>query len=102
MAGCATRLPIPSAGLPTPSNVRSFRPAQKVERCWRLRSLLRVRRPALLLLFILAAAFCSTGAAADKKIVFIAGTPSHAAGEHEYRAGCLLLKRCIDRLPGII
>ena len=39
--------------------------------------------------------------AADKNIIFIAGGPSHAAGEHEYRAGCLLLKKCLDALPGI-
>ena len=30
-------------------------------------------------------------AAAKKKIVFIAGTPSHSIGEHEHRAGCMLL-----------
>ncbi len=34
--------------------------------------------------------------AADKKIVFIAGPPSHGPGEHEHRAGCLLLKSCLD------
>jgi hypothetical protein len=28
---------------------------------------------------------------AQKKIVFIAGTPSHGYGQHEHRAGCLLL-----------
>lgn len=33
---------------------------------------------------------------ADKKIVFIAGPPSHGPGEHEHRAGCLLLKSCLD------
>lgn len=26
-----------------------------------------------------------------KKVVFVAGKPSHAAGEHEHRAGCMLL-----------
>jgi type 1 glutamine amidotransferase len=40
-------------------------------------------------------------AAADKKIVFIAGTPSHEPGGHEHRAGCLLLKSCLDKVPGI-
>lgn len=30
-----------------------------------------------------------------KKIVFVAGTPSHGPGEHEYRAGCLLLQKCL-------
>ena len=39
--------------------------------------------------------------AADKKIVFVAGKPSHGPGEHEHRAGCLLLKSCLDTIPGI-
>jgi hypothetical protein len=39
--------------------------------------------------------------AADKKIVLIAGRPSHGPGDHEFRAGCLLLKKCLDRVPGI-
>lgn len=39
--------------------------------------------------------------AADKKIVFIAGKPSHRSGEHEHRAGCLLLQSCLTNVPGI-
>ena len=39
--------------------------------------------------------------AADKKIVIIAGRPSHPAGMHEFRAGSLLLKKCLDSVPGI-
>ena len=39
------------------------------------------------LLFLLAAALCSTALAADKKIVLIAGSRSHGSGEHEFRAG---------------
>lgn len=39
--------------------------------------------------------------AADKKIVFIAGTPSHAPGDHEHRAGCLLLAKCLSGVPGV-
>jgi type 1 glutamine amidotransferase len=38
---------------------------------------------------------------ADKKIVFIAGRPSHGSGEHEYRAGCLLLQKCLSGIPGV-
>src|SRR5437868_11814078 len=38
---------------------------------------------------------------AEKKIVFIAGNPSHGPGEHEHRAGCLLLKSCLDKASGI-
>jgi type 1 glutamine amidotransferase len=36
-----------------------------------------------------------------KEIVFIAGSPSHGPGEHEHRAGCLLLKSCLDQVPGV-
>ena len=31
-----------------------------------------------------------------KKIVLVAGKPSHGPGEHEYNAGCSLLKKCLD------
>lgn len=40
-------------------------------------------------------------AADSKKIVFLAGPPSHGPGEHEHRAGCLLLKSCLDQVPGV-
>src|SRR3954470_18027242 len=54
----------------------------------------------LLSAFALLACFlCSQ--AADKKIVFVAGPPSHGPGEHEHRAGCLLLKSCLDSVPGV-
>ncbi len=46
-------------------------------------------------------AFTLTGYGADKKLVFIAGNPSHGPGEHEHRAGCLLLQSCLDKTPGI-
>lgn len=36
-----------------------------------------------------------------RKIVLVAGAPSHNAGEHEYNAGLLLLKKCLDRLPEV-
>jgi type 1 glutamine amidotransferase len=44
----------------------------------------------------------ASGAADSKNIVFIAGAPSHGPGEHEHRAGCLLLKSCLDQTPGIV
>ena len=53
----------------------------------------------LLVLFVAAALSAS---AADKKIIFVAGKPSHGPGEHEHRAGCLLLKKCLDQTPGFI
>jgi type 1 glutamine amidotransferase len=38
-----------------------------------------------------------------KKLVMIAGTPSHPAGEHEHRAGVLLLKKCLDEsFPAVV
>ncbi|MGC8829105.1 MAG: ThuA domain-containing protein [Verrucomicrobiia bacterium] len=38
---------------------------------------------------------------ADKKIVLIAGRPSHGPGEHEHRAGCLLFQKCLNSIPGV-
>ena len=43
---------------------------------------------------ILVAFVCSISAA--PKVVLVAGTPSHPPGMHEYNAGCILLKRCLD------
>lgn len=39
--------------------------------------------------------------AADKKIILIAGRPSHPAGMHEFRAGCLLLQKCLANTPNV-
>ncbi len=36
-----------------------------------------------------------------KRIVLVAGTPSHAPGDHEFNAGVLILKNCLAVLPGI-
>ncbi len=51
-----------------------------------------MRKPSLLLL---AALFCPLTAQAEepaaRKIVFVAGKPSHGRGQHEHRAGCMLL-----------
>ncbi|WP_395750144.1 PVC-type heme-binding CxxCH protein [Prosthecobacter sp.] len=38
---------------------------------------------------------------AEKRIVFIAGGPSHGPGEHEYRAGSLLLARALNEQSGL-
>jgi len=40
--------------------------------------------------------------AADRKLVLIAGQPSHGPGEHEHRAGCLLLQKCLAGTPGLL
>lgn len=39
--------------------------------------------------------------AAEKKILLLAGSASHGSGEHEFNAGCRLLKKCLDAIPGI-
>jgi type 1 glutamine amidotransferase len=39
--------------------------------------------------------------AAEKKIVLVAGGPSHGPGEHEYRADALLFQKCLSTVPGI-
>ena len=53
---------------------------------------------ALTLLSLLAV---NRGFADDKKIVFIAGNPSHGPGEHEHRAGLLLFQKCLAGFPGV-
>ena len=53
----------------------------------------------LLLLGLFACA--SAGLAANKNILIIAGKQSHGPGDHEFRAGSLLLKQCLDKVPGI-
>jgi type 1 glutamine amidotransferase len=56
-----------------------------------------------LIVFVLACLCASIPllAADAKKIVFIAGAPSHGPAEHEHRAGCLLLKSCLDKTPAV-
>jgi hypothetical protein len=54
----------------------------------------------LLLLSVIVFA-STTGRAEDKRIVMIAGKPSHGPGEHEFRAGLLLFQKCLARYPGI-
>ena len=56
----------------------------------------------LLVLFVAALGLASSLlAAADKKIVLIAGKPSHPPGMHEFRAGALLLQQCLAATPGV-
>ena len=40
-------------------------------------------------------------AADSKNIILIAGVPSHGPGDHEFNAGCHLLSKCLNELPGI-
>jgi hypothetical protein len=39
--------------------------------------------------------------AAETRFVLIAGKPSHGPGDHEFRAGSLLLQKCLMKLPGV-
>jgi hypothetical protein len=38
---------------------------------------------------------------AGKRIVLIAGKPSHPPGMHEFRAGCLLFQKALGSVPGV-
>ena len=63
------------------------------------RSLGRVIWLALLGAVVLVSSLPVRGA--DKRIVLIAGRPSHPPGMHEFRAGCLLLQKALASVPGI-
>ena len=39
--------------------------------------------------------------AADKSLILIAGRPSHGPLDHEFRAGCLLLQKCLAGVQGL-
>lgn len=39
--------------------------------------------------------------ATPKKIVFIAGAKSHSSGDHEFRAGCMLLAKALNEQSGL-
>ncbi len=56
---------------------------------------------AALLLLLIVIVVPATGRAEDKRIVMIAGNPSHGPGEHEHRAGLLLFQKCLADFPGI-
>lgn len=44
---------------------------------------------------------CSQSQPLPKRLVVIAGTPSHKAGEHEYNAGALLIEKCLAGGPDL-
>ncbi len=43
-----------------------------------------------------------SGAGESRKLVLIAGSPSHPPGMHEFRAGTLLLERRLAQVPGLV
>src|SRR5688572_19774112 len=61
--------------------------------------LLRHAAGLAILAAVVMASFTVRGA--DKQIVLIAGRPSHPAGMHEFRAGCLLFQKALAAVPGI-
>ena len=54
-----------------------------------------------LIVAALAVSVFTTLAADKKKIVLVAGRPSHGPGDHEFNAGVQLLKKCLDKVPGV-
>ncbi|GEM_PF-218067 len=45
--------------------------------------------------------FAVVAEASDKRILLIAGSPSHGPGDHEFRAGVLLWEQSLKNVPGI-
>ena len=54
-----------------------------------------------LIVAALALSAFTTLAADKKKIVLVAGRPSHGPGDHEFNAGVQLLKKCLDKVSGV-
>jgi type 1 glutamine amidotransferase len=54
-------------------------------------------------LFVAVAILASTPLVngANKRIVLIAGRPSHPPGMHEFRAGCMLLQKALSSMSGV-
>jgi type 1 glutamine amidotransferase len=61
----------------------------------------RLRRfnPFFVAIAVIAASFTIDGA--DKRIVLIAGKPSHPKGMHEFRAGSMLLQKALSGVKGV-
>ncbi|MCW1925010.1 ThuA domain-containing protein [Luteolibacter arcticus] len=60
-----------------------------------------MKSKALFLLAITASLAANAIAADAKKLVIIAGKPSHPAGMHEFHAGALLLQKCLADVQGL-
>ncbi|KAF0180825.1 MAG: membrane-bound dehydrogenase domain-containing protein [Limisphaerales bacterium] len=60
-----------------------------------------MKRPLLLAAFVFAAALTALAADKPRKLVIIAGKPSHPPLMHEFRAGSLLLEKCLRGVPGL-
>lgn len=55
-------------------------------------------------LFLALSAISASAVTADgkQKLVFIAGKPSHPPGMHEFRAGSLLIEKCLASIPNLV
>ena len=63
-------------------------------------TLMLLKLPCLLVVLgLIVSALAAMGE--DKKLVLIAGKQSHGPGDHEFRAGCMLLKKCLEKFPGL-
>jgi hypothetical protein len=60
-----------------------------------------LRRLAGVALLAALAAAAAPARSADKRLVLIAGRPSHPPGMHEFRAGCLLFQKALSSTPGL-
>ncbi len=60
-----------------------------------------MKRLLLLALFALATAVSASAADAPHKLIIIAGKPSHPPLMHEFRAGSLLMEKCLKGTPGL-
>jgi hypothetical protein len=63
--------------------------------------LVRVRKLAPVVLALVALDGSFAAQSAPRRIVLIAGRPSHPAGMHEFRAGSMLLQKALSGVPGI-
>jgi Trehalose utilisation len=60
-----------------------------------------LRRASVLVFAAAVISSVGTVRVADKRIVLIAGKPSHPPGMHEFRAGCLLFQKALASVPGV-
>src|SRR5437867_9526425 len=62
---------------------------------------LTCRGSCILALLALALCWSIEARAANKKIVLVAGHPSHGPGDHEFNAGVQLLHKCLEHQSGV-
>ncbi len=60
-----------------------------------------MKTPLALLTLILSALPLTAQETPNKKLILIAGKPSHGPGLHEFNAGCLLLQKCLANVKGL-